>query len=264
MKKALLVVSFGTSYPETLKKNIFAIEDDLKAAFPDRHFYRAFTSGVIRRKLFRRDRFRVDGVVEALEALRVEGYQDVLIQPTHMINGEETGRLMSEAKLYDTQFKKLTIGMPLLTSHKDYEQLAEAIMDEMPALDDNEALALMGHGTNHFANPAYPAMEYVFHAKGYRNVFVGTVEGYPTIDQVIQRLDEHLNARRVYLAPMMVVAGDHACNDMAGEEPDSWKNQLLAHNYQPIPIMKGLGEYPKVRQIFVDHARQAEASSLKR
>lgn len=257
MKKALLVVSFGTSYPVTLEKNIGAIEYTLAAAFPDREFRRAFTSGVIRRKLLRRDRIKVDGVVEALEELWLEGYEDVLVQPTHMINGEETARLMAEINLYSTQFRCLRVGTPLLTAQSDYEALADAMMSEMPELAYNEALVLMGHGTSHYANPAYPAMEYVLHAKGYHNVFVGTVEGYPTIEEVIHRLDEHLNARRVYLAPMMVVAGDHASNDMMGDSPESWKNQLLAHHYIPVPIMKGLGEYPAVRQIFVEHAKTA-------
>lgn len=252
-----MVVSFGTSYPDTMEKNICAIERDLARAFPDRDFFRAFTSSVIRRKLLIRNRIRIDGVVEALEALRVEGYQDVLIQPTHMINGTETERLKAEASLYSHQFERFTVGDPLLTAQEDYEQLVKAIMSEMPELAFDEALVLMGHGTSHYANPSYPAMEYVFHANGYHNVFVGTVEGYPTIEEVIHRLDEHLNARQVYLAPMMVVAGDHACNDMTGEEPNSWKNQLIAHHYDPIPIMRGLGEYPAVRQIFVNHARIA-------
>ncbi|MCD8334473.1 MAG: sirohydrochlorin cobaltochelatase [Clostridiales bacterium] len=257
MKKALLVVSFGTSYPDTLRKSICAMENELARAFPDRDLYRAFTSGVIRRKLYRRDKTRIDGVVEALEALRLEGYEDVLLQPTHMINGAETQRLLAEAALYSHQFPRFSIGAPLLTRQEDYELLAEAVMEEMPPLAYDEALVLMGHGTEHYANPAYPALEYVFHARGYTNVFVGTVEGYPPIGEVIHRLDETLNARRVYVAPLMIVAGDHAYNDMIGSQTTSWTSQLLAHNYQPMPILKGLGEYPAVRCIFVAHARAA-------
>lgn len=257
MKKALLVVSFGTSYSDTLDKTIGAIERDLAAAFPDRTLFRAFTSCVIRRKLFRRDRVRIDGVVEALEALRLDGYQDVLVQPTHIINGEETERLRAEAALYANQFPRFTMGKPLLTDQEDYTALAEAIMSEMPPMNFDEALVLMGHGTGHHANPAYAAMEYVLHDQGWHNVFVGTVEGYPTINEVVRRLNESLNARRVWLMPMMIVAGDHACNDMAGDGPDSWKNVLIRHNFQPMPILQGLGENAAVRQLVVAHARQA-------
>lgn len=257
MKKALLVVSFGTSYPVTLKRNIEAIEQAMREAFPDRVVYRAFTSGFIRRKLLRRDGVRVDGVVEALEELHLDKYEDVLIQPTHMINGEETERLMAEVDLYAHVFRRLRVGKPLLTDQQDYEALVDAIMAELPELKDDEALVLMGHGTKHHANPAYPALEYVFHALGHKNVFVGTVEGYPPISEVIARLDETLNVRRVYLTPLMVVAGDHANKDMVGNDSNSWINRITAAHYYPIPIMRGLGEYKGVRQMFVDHARAA-------
>lgn len=255
--KALLVVSFGTTHTETLERSIAAIEASLRGAFPDRAFRRAFTSGIIRRKLLRRDGVKIDGVVEALEALWLEGYEDVLVQPTHIINGEETARLRSEVRLYSDQFKRLRVGTPLLTEQRDYELLVDAVMAERPNLGYDGALVLMGHGTKHFANPAYAALEYVFHARGHLNVFVGTVEGYPTIEEVIARLDHQLNARRIYVAPLMVAAGDHVSRDMAGDGPESWKNQLLEHNYQPILLRKGLGEYPGVRELFVLHAREA-------
>lgn len=257
MKKALLVVSFGTTYHTTLEKTIGAIEQEMAAAFPDRELSRAFTSGFVRRKLWRRDRIRIDGVVEALEALHIEGYEDVLIQPTHMINGEETERMMKEIDIYSGYFQRFSIGKPILSDQQDYVRLVEAIVEELPQMDYDDAVALMGHGTEHHANPAYAAMEYVFHAKGYHNIFVGTVEGFPTVSDVIQRLNECLNARRVYLLPMMIVAGDHAINDMAGSHPKSWKNQMIDAHFLPVPVMRGLGEYPGVRAILVQHARDA-------
>lgn len=257
MKKALLVVSFGTTYRGTLEKNITAIEQELAAAFPDRELRRAFTSGFVRRRLLRRDRIRVDGVLEALEALHLEGFQDVLIQPTHLINGEETERMMREVSIFQGYFKQFAVGAPLLTRQQDYEALADAVMSELPELDYDEAVAFMGHGTTHHANPAYAAFEYVLHAKGHTQAFVGTVEGYPTIQEVIGKLERTLNTRRVYMVPLMIVAGDHASNDMNGDSPDSWKNRLIDHHFAPIPVMKGLGEYPSVRAIFVEHARRA-------
>ncbi len=255
--QALLVVSFGTTHTESAQRSIAAIEQALCAAFPQREFRRAYTSGIIRRKLLRRDGVKIDGVVEALEALWLEGYEDVLVQPTHIINGEETARLRSEVRLYSDQFKRLRVGTPLLTEQRDYALLAEAIVAELPNLGYDGVLALMGHGSRHYADSAYAALEYVFHANGHPNVFVATVEGYPTIEELIWRLDHQLNARRIYVAPLMVAAGDHVARDMAGDGPESWKSQLLEHNYQPILIPKGLGEYPGVRELFVLHAREA-------
>lgn len=257
MKKAILVVSFGTTYPEAMESDILTVEQSLVEAFPDREFRRAFSSGVIRRQLWQRDRVKVDGVVEALEALRLEGYTDVLIQPTHIICGSETERLRAEAKLYAAVFDHFVIGEPLLSASEDYIALCEAIMSEVSDLGYDDALVLMGHGTDHSSNAAYPAMEYVFHDRGYDNVFVGTVEGYPTIREVIRHLDRQLNVRRVLVAPLMVVAGDHARSDMAGEGADSWVNQLKEHNYQAVPLLRGLGSYPSVRALFVAHAQAA-------
>lgn len=257
MKKALVVVSFGTTYPDTLKKTIAAIERDLAEAFPDRELRRAFTSGFVRKKIEFRDNVRIDGVLEALEALHLEGYEDVLVQPTHLINGEETERMMKEVAIFDGYFNHLAVGRPLLTDHQDYERLADAVMSEMPELDENEAIVFMGHGTMHHANPAYAAFEYVLHAKGYHQSYVGTVEGYPTIQEVIQKLDKTLSVRTVYTVPLLIVAGEHATKDMNGNDLKSWKNQLILHHYKPIPVMKGLGEYESVRAIFVDHANRA-------
>ncbi len=257
MKKAILVVSFGTSHLQALEEDICSVERALGAAFPDRELRRAFTSGVIRRKLLRRDGIKVDGVVEALEALRLENFEDVLVQPTHILNGVETERLMAEARLYALVFERFAVGQPLLSSTEDYARLADAIMEEMPNLGYDGALVLMGHGTGHFINAAYPAMEYVFHDRGYGNVFVGTVEGYPTIQEVIRRLDEQLNVRRVLVAPMLLVAGEHVRRDMAGEHPESWVNQLTAHNYRAQPLLRGLGAYESVCRMYVEHAQAA-------
>lgn len=257
MKKAILVVSFGTSYRRALEEDICPVEQALAAAFPDRELRRAFTSGVIRRKLWRRDGIKIDGVVEALEALRLEGFQDVLLQPTHILNGRETDRLNAEAKLYALAFERFAMGQPLLSSSQDYFDLADAIMEELPDLADNEALVLMGHGTAHYTDATYSAMEYVFHDRGYPNVFVGTVEGYPTIQEVIRRLDEQINVRRVYVAPMLLVAGEHAHQDMAGEGANAWVPQLQEHNYQPVVLFRGLGSYESVQRLFVAHGKAA-------
>lgn len=257
MKKAILVVSFGTSHQDTLEKTIAAIERDMAEAFPDWEVRRAFTSGMIIRKLERRDGLAIDNVEKALARLVVEGFDTVVVQPTHVMNGEEYDKLAAQAAPYAHQFSSFALGDPLLTSVEDYQQAVPAVLSELPAEGEDHALVLMGHGTEHFANATYAAMEYVFHDLGHKQVFLGTVEGYPELTQVLHRLAEHPQVRRVTLAPLMVVAGDHAKNDMAGEEEDSWKTRLEAEGYQVDCVLRGLGEFAAVRKMFVGHAREA-------
>jgi len=258
MKKAILAVSFGTSYPDTLKKNIEAIEQALAEAFPERTLRRAFTSGMIIRKIQRRDGVKIHRVDEALEALAAEGFEDVLIQPTHIMNGEESDKLRALAAPFKGRFKALSIGAPLLTDVKDYHAAAAAVCRTLPAEEGDRAVVYMGHGTEHHANAAYALLEYVFHDAGRRDILVGTVEGYPGFDEVCRRLAERPEVKRVLLAPLMVVAGDHARNDLAGEGEDSWKSRLEAMGYAVECMLEGLGENPAIRAVFVDHAKAAE------
>lgn len=257
MKKALLVVSFGTSHQDTLEKNIARIEADLELALPERKLFRAFTSGMIVHKLEQRDHLHIDNVSQALARMVKEGYTDVLIQPTHILNGTEYDKLMAQARPLATQFHHFAIGKPLLTGVEDYQLAADAVMKEISPPGEDEALVFMGHGTEHVANAAYALLEYVLHDKGWKRTFLGTVEGYPTLDEVMNRLKEHSQVRRVRLHPFMVVAGDHAKNDMAGGE-DSWCTRLTQAGYEVRCELKGLGEYPAFRALFVDHARRAE------
>ncbi len=258
MKKALLAVSFGTSYPETLHKNIARIEADMAAALPDRTLFRAFTSRIIQRKLKERDGVQIDSVPQALERLAAQGYEDVLIQPTHILNGEEYDKLCAQAGPWADRFSRFAVGKPLLTSAEDYQTAAAAIMEAIPAPEEDEALVFMGHGSAHFANSAYALLEYALHDRGWKGAFLGTVEGYPALEEVLRRLAEQPQIRRVRLYPFMVVAGDHACNDMAGEEEDAWKVRLERAGYQVECVLRGLGEYPAFRALFAAHARAAE------
>lgn len=259
MKQALLVVSFGTSHHDTLEKTIAAIETDMARAFPEWEVRRAFTSGMIIRKLNQRDGIAIDTVEKALARLVVEDFDSVVIQPTHVMNGEEYDKLAAQAAPYAKQFKRFALGAPLLTSMEDYKAAVPAVLSELPRAEGEHALVLMGHGTEHFANAAYATMEYVFHDLGHKNVFLGTVEGYPELDQVMDRLAER-GIRSVTLAPLMVVAGDHAKNDMAGPEEDSWKNRLEAAGYEVDCVIRGVGEFPAIRERFVAHAADAMES----
>ncbi|KMZ55472.1 cobalt chelatase [Dorea sp. D27] len=249
-KKAILVVSFGTSHMDALEKSIERIELHIEEAFPECRIYRAFTSGMVLRKLSRTKGLQFHSVKEAMEQMATDGMEQIIVQPTHIINGIENDKMMNDLIEYTDRFKKIRVGKPLLTSVDDYKKAIHAVMAEV-RLEPGEALVLMGHGTAHHANAAYPTLEYTFHSLGYSQVLVGTVEGFPDLRNVMAKL-EIAGAERVTLMPFMLVAGDHAKHDMAGEE-DSWKAELEAAGYEVKPLIKGLGEMKGIRNIFVEH-----------
>lgn len=252
-KKALLVISFGTSYLETREKTIGAIEKDLQKKFPDHDFRRAFTSRMIIKKLRERDNELVDIPHEALEKLKNEGYTEVVCQTTHVINGYEYDITISELKKFENDFEVLTIGTPLLTTIEDYERVAKTAIGELPQMQEGEALLYMGHGSEHHANATYPAMDYTFKHLGYKNAFMGTVEGFPSLSDIVPQLKEK-GYHKLYLAPFMIVAGDHAINDMASDEEDSWKTLLEAQGFEVECVLKGLGQFQGIRDMFMEHA----------
>ena len=251
MKKAILVVSFGTSYEETRKKTIDCIEQEIQAAYPEYQVYRAWTSKMIMKKLKARDGIHIMNVREAMEPMEKDGIEDVIVQPTHVMNGYENDMRTEDAKAYSSHFSRVAIGAPLLTSMEDQTRIIKAVAENLP-VEKDEALILMGHGTEHFANSIYAALDYQFKDMGYPNIFVGTVEGYPELENV-KKLLKKAGLKKIALAPFMIVAGDHATNDLAGDEEDSWKSLLEAEGYEVRCILKGLGEYPQVRSLLAEH-----------
>lgn len=255
-KKAILVVSFGTSYNSTREKTIDVIEKKIGESFPDCQIYRAWTSKMIMAKLLKRDGIKINNVKEAMEQMHREGITDVLIQPTHVINGIENDLMKEDALSWRDSFHSITFGTPLLTSEQDNCDIIEAINQEFSYLKADEALVLMGHGTTHYANAIYAALDYTFKDKGYPNIHLGTVEAYPSMETLLKMIREQ-NPSKVVLAPFMIVAGDHARNDMASDDPDSWRCQFEAAGFPVECILKGLGEYTKVQEIFIRHVREA-------
>lgn len=260
-KKGILAVSFGTSVEETRERTIDVIERDLAEAFPGRSLYRAWTSGQIIWKLRQERGISYDTVSEALERMRKDGITDVLVQPTHMLYGVETRRMMETLSQYREQFSAFRIGQPLLACPKDQEALMEAILKVFAGLREGEMLALMGHGSPQIPDGFYKGLEEIVKRKGHDNICVGTVEYAPGFDGVL-RMAQERKPEKILLAPLMIVAGDHALNDMAGEEPGSWKSRLEAAGFRTESILKGLGEYADVRRIFVEHAGAAEAEPI--
>lgn len=256
MKKGILIVSFGTSHLDTLEKTIAVIEQEAAEAFPSCRVYRAFTSTVIIRKLGQTCGLAVDTVEEALRRMAKDGMEEIIVQPTHIINGIENDVMTESLMKQRNLFRRLSTGKPLLSSVDDYKKAVHGVMAQTELAED-ETLVLMGHGTDHHANSAYPMLEYTFHALGYSRVLVGTVESFPELKNVLTGL-KHLGTKKAALMPFMLVAGDHAKNDMAGEE-DSWKSRLEEEGFQVRVLLKGLGEFKEIRKIFLDHIREADA-----
>lgn len=250
-KKGLLAVSFGTSVNATREKTIDAIEADFREAFPEYRLYRAWTSGMIIRKLKKRDQIQIDTVSEAMERMLADGVTEVVVQPTHVINGVENDQMTADVQKYEEHFERIRFGAPLLTGEEDFCAVVEAVMDEFRDLSLEEALVFMGHGTVHCANSVYTALYYRFKDMGYPNVFLGTVEAYPSME-TLMKLVRASGARRVTLAPFMVVAGDHAINDMSGDS-DSWKSRFEAEGFAVNCVLKGLGEYRGIRRLYIKH-----------
>ena len=253
MGKAILAVSFGTSHMDTLDKTIGAIERSIEEHFPEYRLYRAFTSGMILKKLRKTKGLEFYNVKEAMERMAADGMETVIVQPTHIINGIENDKMLEDLMMYADRFQKIRVGKPLLSSADDYKKAIHAVMEEVELAED-ETLVLMGHGTDHHANSAYPTLEYTFHLLGYRQVLVGTVEGFPDFNNVLTKL-EITGTKKVVLMPFMVVAGDHAKHDMAGDE-DSWKSELEEAGYEVRTILKGLGELKGIRNLFVEHIEE--------
>ena len=254
-KKGILVVSFGTSHLDTMEKTIQVIEDQIAESFPEYTVYRAFTSQMILNKLERVEHIKYENVHQALERMKLDKITKVIVQPTHIINGIENEKMMEEIKHHASWFEKIQVGKPLLSEPDDYKKTVHAVMEDVE-LEEEECLILMGHGTDHHANSAYPALEYTLQTLGYDRIHVATVEGFPELKDVMHRI-EHRKFKKVALLPFMFVAGDHAKNDMAGEE-DSWKSELEEAGYEVRPILRGLGELPGIRQILIEHLEEAQ------
>lgn len=250
MKQAVVCVSFGTSVPAG-RENITAVENVLRHSAQDRIFISAFTSGVIRRILKERGE-TVYSVAEALEELWKQGVTEVLVQPTHILCGHEYDKLKREAEPWWDKFDALRIGRPLLTDTGDLQTLAAVLSAAYPH-QAGETLVLFGHGTDHAADLVYPALQTAFRLAGRTDVLVGTVEGWPAFGDVLAQLK---GGKTVHLVPLMLVAGDHALNDMAGADPDSWKSRLEAEGFAVRASLRGLGVMPAVQAMYRAHLEE--------
>lgn len=254
----ILAVSFGTSYNDSRDITIGAIEKSLEEAFPEYPVRRAFTAQIIIDKLAERDGLEIDNVTQALDRAVADGFKNLIVQPTHLMNGLEYMDVANELAEYESDFDKIVMGEPLLTGDADYEAVINAITEDTKSYDDGEtAIVYMGHGTEAESNQVYATMQEKLTAAGYGNYYIGTVEAAPTLEDVVKALKEAGTYKKVVLQPLMVVAGDHANNDMAGDEEDSWKTALEAEGFVVESRLVGLGELPSIREIYVQHTQAA-------
>ena len=261
-EKELLVVSFGTSFNDSRRLTIGAIEQKLAEQFPDWSVRRGFTSQIIIDHVARRDGVIIDNVHDALERAIANGVKILVVQPTHLMDGFEYNDLRDELAGYADAFDRIELGDPLLTIDRDYDMVAETLVDATAQYDDGEtAIVFMGHGTEAESNGVYAKMQTVLSEAGCENYFIGTVEAEPTVQDVLEKVQAG-SYRRVVLRPMMIVAGDHANNDMAGDDPDSWKSVFEDAGYEVECVLEGLGQLPEIQQLFVKHA-QAAIDSVK-
>ena len=258
MKKALLVVSFGTSYAETRERTIGAIEKKLEERFPDREVRRAWTSSFIIKRVAKAEGLAIDTPEEAMQRLAEKGVTDLIVQPTHLSDGYENQRMAEIVRKHTDRFETIRVGRPLLVTEEDRDFAAQILPRICLGRDSGDrALLLMGHGSEKHPVPVYEQLQEKIGERGLDNVFVGTVEGTPTFEEAKNRLDKS-GYKKVVLAPLMIVAGDHARNDLAGPDSDSWKSRLGCAGYRTEVIMAGLGEYPEIQEMFVRHAAEAE------
>lgn len=259
----LLVVSFGTSYNDNRRLTIGAIEEAMEKAFPEYDVRRGFTSQIIIDHVKSRDKISIDNVGEALDRAADNGVKKLVIQPTHLMNGLEYMDLVNEAAEYSDAFEKIAVGEPLLTTDEDFKTVMEAITRATAVYDDGEtAICFMGHGTEADSNQVYAKLQEMLAVAGHENYFVGTVEAEPTLLDVMEKVQAGAY-KRVVLEPLMIVAGDHANNDMAGDEEGSWKKSFEDAGYQVVCLVNGLGEMEEIQQLLVEHAQAAMDSLTK-
>ena len=275
----LLVVSFGTSFNDSRAEDVKGIEDALAEAYPDWSVRRAFTAQIIINHVEARDDEVIDNMQQALDRAVENGVKNLVVQPTHLMHGAEYDEMTEAINGYKDKFESVAIAEPMLGEvgddatviNDDKKAVAQAITDTAckeagfdsmdAAAEAGTAFVFMGHGTSHTANITYDQMQTQMENLGFKNAFIGTVEGKPedtACDKVIEKVKE-AGYKNVVLRPLMVVAGDHANNDMAGDDEDSWKSQFVASgNFDKVDCqIEGLGRIEAVEKLYVDHTKAA-------
>ncbi|WP_299267272.1 sirohydrochlorin cobaltochelatase [uncultured Leptotrichia sp.] len=240
MKKAILVTSFGTSHRDTREKCLDSIQREVEEKYGSENVERAYTSGIIRRIIEKNEGVHIFDQEEGLKVLKDKGFEEIITMSLHILDGIEYSKL-------DDKFGK--ISKPLLLDDEDFKRIAEN--KEFNDLEGNDAIVFMGHGTESEADCAYQKLQDEYLKAGKNNIFIATVDGKVTIKDVIEKM-KGKGFKKILLKPFMIVAGDHAKNDMSSDDEDSWKTMLKNEGYEVTSVLKGMGEYEFIRKMFMD------------
>ncbi|MGN1411588.1 MAG: sirohydrochlorin cobaltochelatase [Oscillospiraceae bacterium] len=246
---AIAVISFGTTYTENAKKTIQVVVDEVSKNFKDIYIIQAYTSNIVRRNLANKG-IDILSPEDCFYSLIEKGFKNVIVLPTHIIGGEEYNKVLNCVEKFKTQFESITVCNPLITED-NISQIVNTIFESID-VDDNQYLVLMGHGSPTEANKIYHLLNEEISNRGVNNIYISTVEATPDVENAISKVRKY-NPDEIILAPFMLVAGDHANNDMAID----WKGEFNKIGFKNIKcIMKGLGEYPQFRKIYIDRVRE--------
>ena len=240
MKKAILVTSFGTSHKDTRKKCLDSIQREVEEKYGNENVERAYTSGIIRRIIEKNEGIHIFDQKEGLKVLKDKGFEEIITMSLHILDGIEYSKL-------DDKFGK--ISKPLLADDEDFKKIVEN--KEFNDLEGDDAIVFMGHGTEIEADYAYQKLQEEYLKAGKNNIFIATVDGKVTIKDVIEKM-KGKGFKKILLKPFMIVAGDHAKNDMSSDDEDSWKTILKNEGYEVTSVLKGMGEYEFIRKMFMD------------
>ena len=240
MKKAILVTSFGTSHKDTRKKCLDSIQREVEEKYGNENVERAYTSGIIRRIIEKNEGIHIFDQKEGLKVLKDKGFEEIITMSLHILDGIEYSKL-------DDKFGK--ISKQLLADDEDFKKIVEN--KEFNDLEGNDSIVFMGHGTESEADYAYQKLQDEYLKAGKNNIFIATVDGKVTIKDVIEKM-KGKGFKKILLKPFMIVAGDHAKNDMSSDDEDSWKTMLKNEGYEVTSVLKGMGEYEFIRKMFMD------------
>lgn len=255
IRRGIMVVSSGTSDEEAIKLSIEAVENKIRNYFSDWEVRRAFTSEAIIKKIRNKSNIIIDTIEEALVKMIDEGFECVIVQPLHIIPGSEYEKVVELIKKYKNEFVNIKLGRPVLYYEEDFNIAVKALKSQIPIMDKDEAVVLVGHGTKHNSNIYYKKFQDEINRKGI-NVYVITLGEYPSIYDIIQKLKED-NIKKIILMPYMLVFGEHGRKDISGDGEDSCKSLLEKAGFRVSLYMHGIGENEKYQEIYMQHIKDA-------
>lgn len=258
MRKIILVTSYGSSNNKSISHSIEAIEKEITKAFPEYEIRRAFTSQHIIDKLKKYDGLEIDNVEKALDRAVEEGITHLVIQPTHLMDGYEYRKLTNIFDGYMGKFEYAALGKPLLSEAADFDAVIKAITEKTAVYNNGEtAICLIGHGRKEDSGDIWIKLQEKISSARYENYYIGTIKEKPALKDVVTALRKKGIYRRVVLMPLMVTAGNHVQNDIAGEKEDSWKSILEREGYEVVCILEGLGDIPAIWDIYIAHIKDS-------